>query len=69
MPPYKYSINGGQSYTGNAVFNKLNPGLYNLLVKDGYDCIIARSFEIPAKTDIQVLVEPKVELYLGESYT
>ncbi|HMX85054.1 MAG TPA: gliding motility-associated C-terminal domain-containing protein, partial [Saprospiraceae bacterium] len=69
LPPYKYSINGGQSYTGNAVFNKLNPGLYNLLVKDGYDCIIARSFEIPAKTDIQVLVEPKVELYLGESYT
>lgn len=69
LPPYKYSINGGQSYTGNAVFNKLNPGLYNLLVKDGYECIIARSFEIPAKTDIQVLVEPKVELYLGESYT
>lgn len=69
LPPYKYSINGGQTYTGNAVFNKLNPGLYNLLVKDGYDCIISRSFEIPAKTDIKVLVEPKVELFLGETYT
>lgn len=68
VPPYSYSINGGQTYSTNAVFNKLDPGVYTVLVKDGYDCVIARKFEIPAKTELKVVVEPKVELFLGETY-
>ncbi|HMG16497.1 MAG TPA: choice-of-anchor L domain-containing protein, partial [Saprospiraceae bacterium] len=67
VPPYSYSINGGQSYTGNSIFNKLDPGVYTILVKDGYDCTIGKKFEIPAKTDIKVLLEPKVNIYLGET--
>ncbi len=68
VPPYQYSIDGGNTYSGNAVFNKLDPGVYTVLIKDGYDCVIARKFEIPAKTELKVLVEPKVELFLGETY-
>lgn len=67
VPPYSYSINGGQSYSGNTVFNKLDPGVYSIIVKDGYDCTISKKFEIPAKTDMKVLIEPKINIYLGES--
>lgn len=66
IPPYSFSIDGGKTYSGNSVFNKLDPGIYTVLVKDGYDCVISRNFEIPAKTELQVKVEPIITLFLGE---
>ncbi len=68
VPPYTYSINGGQSFSGNTVFDDLNPGLYTVLIKDGYDCIVDEKFEIPTKTDIKINLEPRVEMYMGETY-
>ena len=38
-PPYFYSIDNGQTYSTTGRFDYLNPGVYNIRVRDSYNCI------------------------------
>jgi hypothetical protein len=37
IPPYQYSVDGGTSYSSNAVVSNLSKGYYNLKIKDSND--------------------------------
>lgn len=39
IPPYQYSINGGQSYLSSPIFNGLNPGIYSVTAKDSNNVV------------------------------
>lgn len=38
MAPFQYSINNGVNYSGTATFSGLAAGMYNVRVKDDYNC-------------------------------
>ena len=58
---YEYSIDNGNTFQINSSFTGLNPGLYEVLIKDLNGCI-------PSKQDV-VISEPSVVLSLSESHT
>lgn len=39
IPPYQYSINGGQSYQTSPIFNNLTPGIYFVTAKDSNNAV------------------------------
>lgn len=54
--PYQYSINGGQSFQNNPVFNNLAAGNYNIVVKDNNNCQKTLSATITQPTQINFTV-------------
>lgn len=38
VPPYRYSINNGNTYQNDSLFTNLAAGVYNLLVRDANNC-------------------------------
>ena len=53
--PYLFSVNGGIAYQKSAVFENLQPGNYNLAVKDVFNCVLeVKQFNIPAVERLEV---------------
>lgn len=46
VPPFQYSLDGGQSFQAGASFSNLTPGTYDLVVLDNYGCTAQAVAEI-----------------------
>ena len=69
VPPYLYSVNGGNTFQTSASFNELSAGLYSLVVQDINGCEYRESLEIVQPDSlIVVITEPLVRIGLGESH-
>jgi len=66
-PPFRYSINGTPSPTGT--FNNLAAGSYNILVTDSQNCTAAATVTIAPGTQVEILLNPQVEVTFGQSAT
>ena len=65
--PYTYSIDGGNRFHSEAGFTALNPGTYNLIVRDANDCELAQDIEIIEKEELFVKLGNQLDLQLGDS--
>jgi gliding motility-associated-like protein len=66
--PYLYSINGGNSFGTQAIFNNLQSGSYDIVVQDARGCEFKTATIIDAPDQFNIDVEPQVLLTLGDSY-
>lgn len=55
ISPFLYSIDGGENYSGNNIFDMLSDGTYNILVKDAGNCKVDTSVSISvvATSDVE----------------
>ncbi|MEM6964021.1 MAG: choice-of-anchor L domain-containing protein [Bacteroidota bacterium] len=64
--PYLYSIDGVNFYSGSNF--TVEPGNYTLYAQDASGCELQTDLEIPALELVTVLVQPEVDIELGEDY-
>ncbi len=67
IPPYEYSIDGGNNFYKNAQFGQLQPGFYNVIIKDANECSLDEVIEIAQPRTLTVDLEPIIELQIGDS--
>ncbi len=65
--PYTYSIDGGNRFNSEAGFSYLNPGAYNIVVKDANDCELEEVIEIIEPEEVVVDLGLQQEIGLGDS--
>jgi len=68
--PFDYSIDGGDSFTDETLFDNLTPGqTYSLFISDSNGCVLEQQITIPTVDSLAVqLAQPFVEIELGESF-
>ncbi len=67
-PPFRYSIDGGASFSTEPVFENLAPGIYDLVVKDDENCKLTGTVMLADPPAITIDLEPTVTLYLGDTW-
>jgi hypothetical protein len=67
IPPYLYSIDGGQQFGPAPVFSQLNPGDYVLAIQDANGCERFTPITIPAPIQPDVDLPPSFVIELGDS--
>ncbi len=67
-PPLKYSLDNGATFTGNNLFSNLVPGVYALFIQDANGCTATATATIVEGTLVEITVEPKVTIALGDTY-
>jgi subtilisin-like proprotein convertase family protein len=55
-PPYEYSIDGGQAFSTDAIYENLPNGTYSVVVQDGNGCLFATDVIINIIVDVQAEV-------------
>ena len=65
--PFRYSINGGDSYDSETSFEVLAPGEYELVVQDAYGCTAVETREVEAPFFPQLSLGAIDILALGDS--
>ncbi|MDX1910094.1 MAG: gliding motility-associated C-terminal domain-containing protein [Saprospiraceae bacterium] len=68
-PPILFSIDGGISFTENALFENLAPGNYQVLVHDAGGCVNSQTIQLVAPQIPQILPLPDISLVLGATQT
>ena len=67
--PYIYSLDGGQSFSGENNYPSIQPGDYTILAQDANGCLTdSESVTIYNPPPVNVDVEAQVDLLQGESY-
>ncbi|MEY3051870.1 MAG: hypothetical protein RLY31_1655 [Bacteroidota bacterium] len=67
-PPYVYSVDGGISFSSNALFTNLDAGLYSVVVQDARGCEDESEALVEEATELTVSLEPTTTILLGDSY-
>lgn len=67
-PPIRYSIDGGMQFTTKNLFTNLTPGPYTILIVDAYGCSTTAQVMVEEGDVVDISLEPKVVIKLGESY-
>jgi gliding motility-associated-like protein len=68
LPPYVYSIDGGQTFTDNPVFEGLAPGSYDLVVQDAVGTEIQDVEVLFQPVEVVINATATAEIILGDSY-
>lgn len=68
LPPYIYSIDGGENFFQQNVFPELEAGEYNVVIQDANACETSETAAITAPAEPLVSIEPDVTILQGESY-
>lgn len=64
--PYEYSMDGGQSFVPEQVFDGLEPGDYALVVRDQNGCKLTQNLTVPTPFTPNVDLLPAFDIRLGE---
>lgn len=65
---FLYSIDGGETYFPDPVFNFLSPGNYIISIKDTFDCEVSQDFFLPVPSLMDIQLEEEVTIQAGQSY-
>ena len=68
VPPYLYSIDGGESFSQQSLFAGLTPGSFDLVVQDADGCTLEESATLVGPEEVLLTVEPEVKITLGSAY-
>jgi gliding motility-associated-like protein len=66
--PFRYSIDGGQTFSDAPLFEDLPPGFYDLEVKDAEGCRLYGTAQINEPPSIAISLPPDVTVNLGETW-
>lgn len=66
--PYQYSVDGGNSYSGEPFFENMLPGNYELVVQDAGGCKLTRMAELSPAYEVVLTLDPEATVSLGDSY-
>ncbi len=66
--PLQFSIDNGQHFTSQTIFENLDPGIYTLLVQDANGCTATAEAEVEAADLFEIALSADAELKLGEPY-
>ncbi len=66
--PYAYSLDDGRSYGENPFFDEIEPGFHRLVIQDVNKCKWSADYEIEAPEALEIELEKRVRLTLGDSY-
>ncbi len=64
---YLYSINGGLDYRKSQSFKDLKTGIYNLRIKDLFQCISDSFIELKDGKKLAVSLQPKYQIEIGDN--
>ncbi|RMF31231.1 MAG: hypothetical protein D6765_02090, partial [Bacteroidetes bacterium] len=67
-PPYLFSIDGGEAFFDQPLFDYLEPGTYTLVVQDAAGCEQQQTVTLEAPEDLTLSVETEVAIQQGEDY-
>ena len=65
--PFMFSIDGGNTFSDQAMFNQLSSGNYEVEAVDANGCLITNMATIEEPLDIAVYLPPEIEIILGDS--
>ncbi|MCC6279599.1 MAG: gliding motility-associated C-terminal domain-containing protein [Saprospiraceae bacterium] len=65
--PFRYSINGGDSYQSGGSFDAMTPGIYELVVEDDYGCTSIETWEIETPFFPELALDAVSLIALGDS--
>jgi hypothetical protein len=65
--PFQYSINGGQSFFPAQEIGNLQPGGYDLVVRDANGCKIMQPIDVPEPPKPLIMLPPQFKIFLGEN--
>ncbi|MCR9289086.1 MAG: choice-of-anchor L domain-containing protein [Bacteroidetes bacterium] len=67
IPPYMYSIDGGQSFSNNSFFTGVASGSYDVIVQDANGCEEDQDITIVTPAEVNVdLLTPEIEISWGD---
>ena len=66
--PYLFSIDNGNTFVTNNNFTNLSAGSYDVVVQDTFGCEYFETVIVPYPSELEVAIEPLVEIELGDSY-
>ena len=69
MIDYQYSIDGGQTYYQDPVFDFLPGGTYEVSIKNEFDCEVNQLLTLPSPIDLDIILESEVAIQFGETYS
>lgn len=67
-PPFRYSIDGGQTFSDSPLFEDLLPGFYDLEVKDAEGCRLYGTARVEEPPSITISLPTDVTVNLGETW-
>lgn len=67
LPPYVYSIDGGQSFSGITAYNNLSSGNYDLVIQDSGDCEWTDQLQVNSAPFLFSELETEIEIDYGDS--
>ena len=67
--PYRYSIDGGNSYQSVQTFDRIPAGTYAISIIDNNDCALTDQVNIVAPEEIELELDAEVNISLGDSAT
>jgi hypothetical protein len=65
--PFEYSLDGGQSFSPGKDFDGLEPGEYDLVIRDQNGCELAQNLNIPVPQIPELELSPAFKIQLGEA--
>jgi gliding motility-associated-like protein len=68
VPPFLYSIDGGETFGQNTVFTNLVAGQYEIVVMDANDCLFETTDQVIAPDELILTLDTDVTILLGENY-
>ena len=66
--PFSYSIDGGNTFGTDPIFQGLQPDNYVLVIRDANGCEVEDVTSIAAAPDLQLEVNPNAQIDFGESF-
>jgi hypothetical protein len=58
IPPYQYELNGNGNWLNQGIFDPLDPGIYNIIIRDQRNCIVSKQLVIG---DYQHVISLKID--------
>ncbi len=65
--PFQYSVNGGQTYFPAQDIDNLQPGVYDLVIRDINGCTLTEIVDVPEPPTPLVNLPPQFKIELGEN--
>lgn len=69
VPPYMYSVDGGDRFQSNSAFTGLMAGVYEVAVQDASGCEFRQSITIAQPDELEVALPPQILTALGDVIT
>lgn len=68
VPPFLYSVDGGETFGQSSVFTNLVAGQYDVVIMDSNDCLLEETSQVIAPDELLLTLDSDVTILLGDDY-